>query len=48
MNKIHNNSVVYPLFRNAHKVIYRMHCSDLYTFEMTPDEWDTLQDAPKG
>lgn len=42
MRKIYRNSVVYQLFRNDFKVIYRLHCSDYHTFEMSPEDWDQL------
>lgn len=44
MRKILRNSVVYQIFRNDFKVIYRMHCSD-HTFEIETEAWDELPNA---
>lgn len=47
--RVNRNGVVHQVSRNDHpqvkKVLYHMHCSNQYMFEMSTDEWDALPEA---
>lgn len=49
--KFYRNTVAYLLVRNDHpqaqKVIYKMHSSGDYVYEMPLAQWDALEDAPE-
>lgn len=43
--RVHNNSVCYLVARVAGRVIYRLHCSDAFSFQMQAEKWDSLPEA---
>lgn len=40
--RLYRNSLVYLITRLPNRVIYHLHCTKHYTFELPLEEWDAL------